>query len=794
MNTAFQHLIFNRSFWLLFFLLFMVMSLAVGLGDGIRGGVTWLLTPITLAGALISYGLAKSRIKGLHAGVIMVIFGISGIIFHIARLSRSFVLLINSLILLRLQIITWFRERLVFPDLTMLVEALTNLANSITALLMRSWVWVEGLWHGDIINDPVARAFIWSLIVFLLSIWAGWMLGRHHNPLVAFTPALAVLAIVSDYTNSGFTSLWMMLAGMLFLMGLSRYDVNRIRWQRTGIDFSDSIPTDTGAAIIIITLGLTVIAWTMPSFSVRAMLETIREHGKSQDEVAESFGLIPAPAPTSYFAPYIAPKGLPRSHLLGSGPELNKLVVMTIRTGEIPPRPMIPDLPPAPRHYWRELTYDRYTGSGWISDSVEVAKYKSNEPVFEVLPEGYKIIQQDVSLYENLGGQIHWTGYLISVDEPFEVAWRSRPVSFIPSDPFAGYDMFGAISQAKSFTATSLEPEFSVDELRASNGSYPPWTKRYLTLPKTTPERVITLARDLTAASKTSFDRALAIESYLRTTFPYTLDIPAPPPGHDVADYFLFELKKGYCDYYATAMVVLARAAGLPARFVTGYANGSYDPASAQYIVTEANAHSWVEIFFPDIGWVEFEPTAGLPAIDRLEQPVFNTLPTLPPNIGKETTKAFIERIAKGVLQKIALGLTIIILVIIAALWAESCWLSLLPANISLAKIYRRMEKQGRHIAGFQSGETPYEFSGRLAAVLDSFFQKGWQSNIVRPAIGEMELIIGNYVGVSFSQHPPSKTTVTKAIRAWRSLQLRLFFADFHEGATGNKRKNRPKK
>jgi hypothetical protein len=77
---------------------------------------------------------------------------------------------------------------------------------------------------------------------------------------------------------------------------------------------------------------------------------------------------------------------------------------------------------------------------------------------------------------------------------------------------------------------------------------------------------------------------------------------------------------------------------------------------------------------------------------------------------------------------------------------------------------------------------------------LDSFFQKGWQSNIVRPAIGEMELIIGNYVGVSFSQHPPSKTTVTKAIRAWRSLQLRLFFADFHEGATGNKRKNRPKK
>jgi hypothetical protein len=109
------------------------------------------------------------------------------------------------------------------------------------------------------------------------------------------------------------------------------------------------------------------------------------------------------------------------------------------------------------------------------------------------------------------------------------------------------------------------------------------------------PPRVMMLAREITAAATTPYDRARAIESYLRA-FPYTLDLPAPPPQRDVADYFLFDLQKGYCDYYATAMVVMARAADLPARLGTGYAEGRYDINTARYTITEADAHSWVEV------------------------------------------------------------------------------------------------------------------------------------------------------------------------------------------------------
>ena len=142
--------------------------------------------------------------------------------------------------------------------------------------------------------------------------------------------------------------------------------------------------------------------------------------------------------------------------------------------------------------------------------------------------------------------------------------------------------------------------------------------QRYLALPPGVPDRVRALAIELTAPERTPYDRARAIESYLRT-FPYTLDVPRPPVGRDVVDYFLFDLKKGYCDYYASSMVVLARAAGIPARLVIGYANGTYNLNSKRFVVTEADAHSWVEVYFPGIGWVTFEPTSGRPPLNRAD-------------------------------------------------------------------------------------------------------------------------------------------------------------------------------
>ncbi|WP_052475795.1 transglutaminase-like domain-containing protein [Cohnella kolymensis] len=151
----------------------------------------------------------------------------------------------------------------------------------------------------------------------------------------------------------------------------------------------------------------------------------------------------------------------------------------------------------------------------------------------------------------------------------------------------------------------------------------------YLQLPDSLPERVRNLAREQTAGLTNDYDRAKKLEKYLKETFPYT---NSPDVGKqvskDVVDAFLFEIQEGYCDYFSTSFVVMARSIGLPTRWVKGYATG-FDPASVidrlnpardetaniagagTYTVRNADAHSWAEVYFEGYGWIPFEPTSG---------------------------------------------------------------------------------------------------------------------------------------------------------------------------------------
>ena len=133
--------------------------------------------------------------------------------------------------------------------------------------------------------------------------------------------------------------------------------------------------------------------------------------------------------------------------------------------------------------------------------------------------------------------------------------------------------------------------------------------KYYTALPETLPQRVINLAQFVTRESKTPLEKALAIEDYLRQNYEYTLNPPETPGNTDFVDYFLFDLKEGYCTYFATAMAVLGRAVGLPTRYVEGFLMPSHAKEGNIYEVKKLNGHAWVEIYFPKIGWLTFDPT-----------------------------------------------------------------------------------------------------------------------------------------------------------------------------------------
>jgi len=163
------------------------------------------------------------------------------------------------------------------------------------------------------------------------------------------------------------------------------------------------------------------------------------------------------------------------------------------------------------------------------------------------------------------------------------------------------------------YEATSDIAQPSPGKLRTASYDYPPEIQlNYLQLPRLD-GRVISLAKQITASADNNYDKAAAVERYLRTSFGYTLQLPRTVPRDPVAN-FLFERKQGHCEYFASAMAIMLRTLGIPSRVVNGFRTGEFNDLSSQYLVRASNAHSWVEAYFPGYGWISFDPTPAAPA------------------------------------------------------------------------------------------------------------------------------------------------------------------------------------
>jgi hypothetical protein len=152
----------------------------------------------------------------------------------------------------------------------------------------------------------------------------------------------------------------------------------------------------------------------------------------------------------------------------------------------------------------------------------------------------------------------------------------------------------------------------SAGELRRASTNYPEDVRLvYLRLPELDP-RIAELARQVSSAATNNYDRATAIENYLRNNFRYTLDPSAIEPKDPIVS-FLFKSKSGYCEYFAAAMAVMLRTLNIPSRLVNGFQTGSYNRIGKDFVVRARDAHSWVEVYFPKYGWISFDPTPADP-------------------------------------------------------------------------------------------------------------------------------------------------------------------------------------
>ncbi len=248
--------------------------------------------------------------------------------------------------------------------------------------------------------------------------------------------------------------------------------------------------------------------------------------------------------------------------------------------------------------YWRSASYATYTGGGWeraedrrrfagetprSADGTLVQTVTLNRSA-TVLPAAWRpidaAVESDRRLYERGGG--------LSVD-------RSLPA--------------GA-----TYTVVSARQTPDAAALDAAGADYPrPIEERYARLPPSVPDRVASFTARLTADDGTPYRTATTVERWLRENRAYSLNA-THDPDRDVVDQFLFEMEAGYCEYFAASMTVMLRSQGIPARYVVGYTPGTPN-GDGTYTVRGMNAHAWVEVYFPDHGWVAFDPT---PADARL--------------------------------------------------------------------------------------------------------------------------------------------------------------------------------
>ena len=161
-------------------------------------------------------------------------------------------------------------------------------------------------------------------------------------------------------------------------------------------------------------------------------------------------------------------------------------------------------------------------------------------------------------------------------------------------------------SVAPAYTAWSPGAIPPAEELRAVEAGYAPLGRYFLQLPELDP-RIQALADSLTAGPATRYDRVMSVQGYLRA-FAYTRELPASARETSL-EHFLFQRRAGHCEYFSTAMVVLLRAAGIEARNVNGLLGGEWNDFGGYLAVTQNQAHSWVEVWFPGYGWVTFDPT-----------------------------------------------------------------------------------------------------------------------------------------------------------------------------------------
>jgi hypothetical protein len=452
-----------------------------------------------------------------------------------------------------------------------LIQGENTTIGQLASLVGRLTAANASIWRGEPVTDSLFFVTLMCILFWAIGLFSAYQSVRHSNIPAALIPAMLPLLVVQYYDSYHTGRIW--IVGLFFLLaillaGRLNFLENRKRWQEKRIFVGDEPIFDMARGLVVSALLVILLAWSAPTpaAAIPAVARIWREITQPFEKTRARFDDLLASLQGRVA---VIPGELYGSTMsLGQNAQQGDTEVFRVRPSEITKA----------RLYWRVRVYDTYQSGRWaVSDSKTIQFSPQDDAPIDVG------ISTDRQLELIFNWQTNPSSLLATPGFPL---WLSRSgaiqVNSLPQD---AYDLLSwsastPVLNGDQYQVRAALLETTIKEMRAAPQSYPDWVvERYLQLPDEFPGNIGRLADRLTRGYDNNYDKTIAITNYLRTEMKYNLEIPPPPVGVDPVEWFLFTWKQGFCNYYASAEVLLLRAAGIPARMVVGYAPGQYQPS-----------------------------------------------------------------------------------------------------------------------------------------------------------------------------------------------------------------------
>jgi transglutaminase-like putative cysteine protease len=469
------------------------------------------------------------------------------------------------------------------------------------ALYDRMDRWLHAAFQGGTSTDELPFVMLVVTLTWLGAYLSSWALFRWRHVWLALVPGGVAILVNVSYLPGQFSFAFVVyLFAALLLLAATAVRDRAVIWERDGVEYPEFLQLQALGGAFWAALVLLGATWALPLAGESRALASLWD--RATEPVVDWL------APYSrVFLGVDARRPLPAHRFDDVLPFQGRIELPSIDVAQLEGVDFLPAAP-----YLRARAYAEYTAEGWKLPEADARAVGAGETIVSGAEQGRE--RREITVTVERGQSA-----LLTLGQPVRV--DRDAVAQVGPD---GGDVLGlrAPDEGRVAAGTVYRVEGSVsvatvEDLRAAGDDYPRWTRAYLGLPDELPERVRALAADVTVGQTNAYDRAAAIEAYLRG-IPVDYDIEPAPVGRDPVDYFLFDLRRGYFDYHASAMAVMLRTLGIPARVAVGYAVGAQDrDPGGGYRITEKRAFAWTEVFFPGYGWIEFNPTPSEPPVRR---------------------------------------------------------------------------------------------------------------------------------------------------------------------------------